>query len=197
MSTARACSACADAWTAAAAGGQPGTQIGTAQFATPPTASVMQTIAATETGYITDITSEWNIYAGWSNLQILQNAAAMLQSFQATVLKVGQLWRPSLANDCPALAAALPQGPDTFSQAQLIANIEGAGILASGALQVLGIGLNGSFGAIGSAAEYVGKKVDQTTNFILSPWPWIAVTTVALAGAAVYVTKNAGVFRRA
>ena len=186
MGTARALQACSEAYAAAAAGQPPGTTLGSATSS----ASVMQTISSTNAGFSSSIVASWNAYAGWSASQILFQSAAILESFQKTVLSVGQTYRPSLAQDCPALASVLTDGPDLSTQAQIISGIEGAGLLAAGVLQVLGIGLNGAFQTLGDAASFVGKKVGQAVNLVTSPVTWVVIGLVAVAGATVYVVSK-------
>jgi hypothetical protein len=92
----------------------------------------------------------WNEYAGWDDDAIVLEAAGILESFQDTVLKVGQFYQPAIAADCPAIV--LPTPPTTAVQAQVIGRIEGLGILTHGVLQLLGKGAGGALDTLGAIA---------------------------------------------
>ena len=127
------------------------------------------------------ILTEWNIYAGWTDSQIVEQAGAILQSYQDTVRQVGTVERPSLVKASAGLAAAIAQGPSYDAQAQLIANIEGASILAHGVMKIAQIGADGAiegFAALG-----------QKTSWILSPWTW-GIAASLLVGTVVVVAYN-------
>jgi hypothetical protein len=118
------------------------------------------------------IVLRWNEYAGWSDDMIVLEAAGILESFQNTVLKVGQFYQPSIHADCPTIA--LPTPADTSSQAAVIGAIEGEGILAHGVLQLLGQGAEGALETLGAIA-----KAPTTPAF------WNTATTLAIAAAVV------------
>lgn len=138
---------------------------------------------------------EWNVYAGWATTQpatIVLDGASILQSFQSTVLQAGQLRSEmttgSLScaltyHDSSGVLQQAVAGPGASVQAQVIARLEGLGVLASGVLQVLEqTGSNGLV-AVGSAAQAAG-------SFAVSPWLWVsaAVVAAAVATAAVAYT---------
>jgi hypothetical protein len=107
-------------------------------------------------------------------------AGDILRYFQRTVLKVGQVYEPQIAKDCPAIA--LPAPPSLDLQQQTIARIEGLGILAHGVLQLIGIGASGALdtiGSIGSTAKKVVTDVSSAVGAFASPLPWIAIAAVA------------------
>ncbi len=170
--TAKAALACAQAWAAAAIAypaPAPAAINVTRYGAHPPDASILQLQADTETSYSDAIMLRWNEHANTPDYILLQNAGSILQDFQDTVLRVGQFYQPLIAEDCPSVA--LPSAPSTDVQKQVIARIEGLGLLAHGVLQLLGIGAGGALdtlGAIGSAAAEGAKA-------LASPLPWIAL----------------------
>lgn len=181
MGTARAAQQCSQAWAAAAAAypAAPPAAINTARYgAHPPDASILQLIADTEQSYSDGITTRWNIHADTPDATLLLNAGSILQDFQDTVLRVGQFYQPLIADDCPAIA--LPMAPDASLQSQVIARIEGLGIVAHGVLQLLGIGAGGALDTLGA----IGGAVAQGAKTLTSPGPWIAL---GLAGAGVLV----------
>jgi hypothetical protein len=90
----------------------------------------------------------WNEYAGWADDAIVLEGAGILESFQDTVLKVGQFYQPAITADCPTLA--LPTPPSLDVQSQVIGRIEGLGILTHGILQLIGAGAGGAVTTLGA-----------------------------------------------
>ena len=154
----------------------------------PPSAQLLTALAQVASDASDALVTQWNNFSGLSDVQITQQAASVLQAYQDTVLQAGQQYQPMLADHSPALAAALPTGPDKSLQNQLIARIEGAGILARGTLKVIGIGVSGAVTSVGQAVADVGKAT-------FSPWLWVSVAVIAASAATVavvYVFKTTG-----
>jgi hypothetical protein len=128
--------------------------------------------ASTQQANADAIVLRWNEYAGWSDDMIVLEAAGILESYQDTVLKVGQFYQPSIHADCPSMA--LPSPADTNTQAAVIGAIEGQGILAHGVLQLLGQGAGGALSTLGAIATAP-----------LKPAFWNTTTTLVLAAAAI------------
>jgi hypothetical protein len=183
---AKAAQSCADAWAAVAAGGQsPLVNLG--QFAIPPDQTTLQEWADIWTLHVTDIYNQWNQFTGETDAQIVEGAAAMLEAFQAAVLKCGQYWVPQLQRDCPGVP--LPTPPTVVDQVQVIAHLEGLGVLASGVLQILGVGADGALEGLGKAADWTEKKVSQIVDTVTSPWLWLTLALVALAVVFIYAPR--------
>jgi hypothetical protein len=103
----------------------------------------------------------WNLYSGWSDVEIVEAAGDILKSFQQTVLKVGQVYAPAIHASCPDVA--LPAPPSTDVQAQVIGRVEGLGILAHGVLQILGMGAGGALATLGAAAAIATSTTTADT----------------------------------
>jgi hypothetical protein len=127
----------------------------------------------------------WNEYAHWSPDMIVLEAAGILESFQNTVLKVGQFYQPAIAHDCPTLR--LPSPADVNLQASIIGGIEGQGILAHGILQILGAGAGGAFDVLGAIATAPLKPAFWSTTEILV----VSAAVIATALAAREVARAA------
>jgi hypothetical protein len=159
----------------------------------PPSASLLTSLSQIANDSSAALLDQWNNFAGLPDVQVTQQAASILEAYQDTVLQAGQQYQPSLATVSPALAAALPTGPDKSLQKQLIARIEGAGILARGTLKVIGIG-------IGGAVESIGNAVTEAGKVAISPWLWVSAAVLAASAATVavaYVVKTTGIARSA
>lgn len=146
-------------------------------FATPPTASVLQTYAD---GWLVDVTStsaEWNAYAGWSDAQVVLEAPSILTFFQKTVLGISQTYAPQLAHELPTLP--LPKAaPATDLQTKVIGTIEGYGVLAHGALQLLGIGAGGALETLGAIGTSIRHAVDSAANAL----PVMGLAVIVVGG---------------
>jgi hypothetical protein len=155
-----------------------------------------------ETQRLSDIVlQEWNLFQDKATADpayIVLQGAFILQSFQRTVLNAGQL-RNSMTtgtltcalnyHDTNGNVVACVPGVDPNIQAQIIARIEGLGILGSGVLQILVEGAANTLIAAGDAAKQIAKVSLQTTSWLLSPWTWGIVGTV-LIGTTVFVVYN-------
>lgn len=155
----------------------------TSTFVTPPTPSVLTTIAQSSQSLSDGLVAEWNLAAGQTDYYITENAASILQSLQQTVLNVGQTLRPTLAQNSPGLLAALAEGPSHDLQAQLIASIEGAGILAHGVLKIVELGADGFVTGIKDA----GQSAKSALQASISPWLWVPIAVIAASAATVTV----------
>jgi hypothetical protein len=175
--TVNALRACADLWEAAASG-LPAGGINLAKYQNP-AADTMTAIANAHRLYADGLVQEWNKHAGMSDVDLVWEAANVLQDFQATVLKCGQLYLPEVAGDCPGVPQPAP--PDLSLQRTVIARIEGLGILARGLLKLLGIGAGGALEAV---AE-IPKAAAGAASFLTSP--------AFLIGAGVVLVLAAGV----
>jgi hypothetical protein len=165
----------------------------------PPSAAVLSAYGQASQQLATNLMTAWNLYAGSTDAQIVQGAASILASFQDTVRQVGTVARPALAKASPGLAAAIAQGPSTDAQAQLIAGIEGAQILAKGILQVAYVGADGSITSFTDLATYTKQVAEKVGNVTLSPWLWISAAVIAASAAAVavvYTVHTSGVLTR-
>lgn len=142
-----------------------------------------------------DVLSEWNLYAGanYNDAFFVMEGAQILQTFQQTVLDAGQL-RQNITTGpltCQLIYPVNGQrvqavgGPDPSLQAQIIARIEGLGILGQGVLQILLGTTSNGLQAAGSAAQWLGKQAKKAVEAAFSPWPWIIATV--LGGTAVAI----------
>lgn len=156
----------------------------------PPSAALLQAAAQVATNIANNLVAEWDLYAGWTDAQVVLEAGAILESYQRTVLDAGQNGRPAVAQFSPAVAAVLPQGADPSAQAQLLAGIEGAQILASGVLDIITTGAGGFVTGVYTTAQWAKQKADQVVGAATSPWLWASVAAVVVAGAVVYVVLN-------
>ena len=145
-------------------------------FAAPPSAVVLQTYADGWTTDASTTSAEWDAYAGWSDADVVLQAGSILTFFQKTVLGVSQTYVPQLQHETPSIA--LPtQAPAFDVQTQVIATIEGYGVLGKGVLQLLGIGAGGALKTYGAIA----KDAHDLVKTLASPGPWIAVGVLGLA----------------
>lgn len=151
----------------------------------PPSQQLLTALAQVADNASDALLTQWNNYSGLTDLYITQNAASIVQGLQDTVLQAGQNYQPMLATVSPALAAALPTGPDLSVQKQLIARLEGAGIVARGQIEAIKIGVGGAIEAVAD----IGKVA-------ISPWLWISAAVLAASAATVavvYVVKTTGI----
>lgn len=182
MNTAHAADAAADAWEATAAGQTPATRVDVSSFQTPPDPTTLRLFATTERDFATSIRSRWNAHANTPDFQLVAMAGEILQDFQAAVLRVGQFYQPHIRHDCPDLA--LPEPPSADLQTQVIAQIEGLGIVGHGVLQLLGIGADGVLDEAGAIASTAKKAVEGFAGAL----PAIAAAVVVV-GLVVLVRK--------
>ncbi len=162
------------------------------------------------------VVSDWNLWANSGADFIVLEAGAILQSFQKTVLQAGDL-RAQITNGPTLTVNGVPhsvgcqlvyigyddQGNehvyqaaptlDPNTQAQIIARIEGFGILAQGVLEILLETANKGLQTAGSAAQWLGqqgkKLVEQSTGltaFLLNPWT-IGIAGLLIVGTVIYV----------
>jgi hypothetical protein len=135
-----------------------------------------------------DLVSLWNLYQGKADSFIVLQGASILESFQKTVLRAGDIRANVTANQCALtypdangkLIPATP-GADTSVQTQVIAHIEGLGILGGGILQILVGTAENSLMQAGSAAQWAGKQVEKVTSAATSPWTWVGIAAAAAA----------------
>lgn len=148
-------------------------------------ASLLQSYAAATQSSGDLLLADWNHFQNLSDAQIVLQAGSILTTYQSVVIQCGQVIRPTIAINSPGIAAALSQGADRNAQAQLIAGIEGAGILAGGILQIIGTGAAGvieTYETVGNYAKRVANAVTSTA-FLTT----IAVVGIAAAAALVYL----------
>jgi len=165
----------------------------------PQTKATLQSLASENNAQASDLLAMWNIFAGKDSAFIVLQAAQILKSYQQTVITAGQVrgnitsgaYACDLVLTCtdqgspsPACGAAgqlvqATPGADPSVQAQVIARIEGLGILTSGVLQILVETGENTLAAAGSAAQWVASNADKAVSALATPWPWIVITTVA------------------
>lgn len=142
-----------------------------------------------------DILQLWNTWHDQSDASIVVNAADILKSQQDVVLDAGNLRQQMTQgpltcalsyHDAQGNIVQATPGPDESTQAQVIAYLEGLGILAAGTLQVLGRAGGGALQTVGDAAQYLAKG----SSWILSPWTW-GIAGTLLVGTVVVVVYNA------
>jgi hypothetical protein len=159
-----------------------------------------------------DLLSKWNGYNNLSSEAIVVNASVILQNEQQVVLDAGRQRQSMLADrggsggpiSCgPVLVYQDSSGniitaaiaPDPNTQAQVVAGIEGLGILGSGLLQILVDSTTSGLQTAGSAAQWIaqqGKTLIETTTSYL-PWVLGSVAVIGAAGVAlVYAPEIKG-----
>jgi hypothetical protein len=153
MGTARAAVACGAAWQSLADGKAPLTPANIGQFAVPPDHKTLQLWAQLEQQKGDGIVSSWNMYAGLQDWEIVVSAGDILQDFQSIVRRVGEYYQPQILKDCPALV--MPDPPSLELQQQVIAQIEGLGILTHGIMQLF---VKGAEGAL-ETYQTIGQKI--------------------------------------
>jgi hypothetical protein len=130
---------------------------------------------------------EWNIYAGQTDEFIVLEGAAILQTFQQSVIDAGDL-RQSITTGPLACSLTYPKdgqqvvaaaGPDPSVQAEIISHIEGLGILAKGFLQIFVDTSIGGLQSAGTAAQWIAEQSKKVVEkSISSPWPWIVALLI-------------------
>ena len=166
-----ACRTCSANWASQATG------INVSQFAVSPDATTLQLWSNAQSENAAEIVREWNQFAGYQPYQILTFASEILQTLQATVLKVGQFYLPLVIRDCPNVV--LPQPPSLDAQKYLLAQLEGDNIVTAGIMQLLKIGASGAL----ETAEKIGEKAETLADKIVDALPWLfgAVGAAAVA----------------
>jgi hypothetical protein len=132
--------------------------------------------------------AQWNLFQNSSSSYIVLQGAEILKSFQQTVISAGSI-RSDVSTgpvscaltytDAQGVVHQCAPGADPSVQAQVIARIEGLGILADGVLQILVETGENTLAAAGSAAQWLAKGAENTISALATPWPWIAVIAVA------------------
>ncbi len=141
------------------------------------------------------ILPQWNAWAGKSSAEILAGAPSMLKWHQDVVLKVGGSYKDDLVKIAKLWNLGpldLPPVPSFSAQEAVIANIEGAGLVAQGLLQIIGYGTGQVLTGAADTASAVAKGLRDTAKALpgvfASPWTWIGmVGVVAVVGGALVV----------
>lgn len=162
MGIARALQTVADAWAAMAAGQTPSVTLNVQKFAVPPSPSTMQVESTTYAQFAQGLVTLWNVHAGISDMDLLAQAPAILQDFQATVQRAGATYAPQVRDIAPGLA--LPDPPSSGLQAQVIGQIEGLGVVAHGILQLMGVGASGALETLGNVAATAKAVVTSAAS---------------------------------
>ena len=143
--------------------------------------------------------AQWNIWQNLSDTNKVLQGAAILQSYQQTVLACGTerglLTSGTITcsltyHDVQGQVVAAVPGADPSLQVRAIARIEGLGILGSGILQILVQGAGDTLVAAGSATQNAAKLAAGTASWLLSPWTW-GIAATLLVGTTVVVVYNA------
>jgi hypothetical protein len=159
--------------------------------------SMLQQLAKDYTTSGNDILQRWNQFSGvaQSNPQfIVLQGAVILQLFQETVKDAGNLRETMVGGPFPCFSGTPPviigyldndnnlvvaaSAPDLSTQKQIIAHIEGLGILARGTL--------GFFeSTVSNGLVFAGNTAQKVVNTTTSPWFWWALGLGAVAVAAI------------
>ena len=172
--------------------------VDTTQFAdNPPTVQQLTSVQAAATTSAAALLDKWNVWSGLSDLEIVDDASKILASYQDTVIQVGSVERPFLARFAPALAATIPQGPNQSTQAQVIAQLEAAQIVAGNVLTVFGIGIDGVIQSTANLSQWtaehaakLGNSASGLVQFLLSPWT-LSIIAIVFVGGVGYVLYKA------
>lgn len=173
--------ACAQSWFASVTGPL-------LQFSHTLSQQELQSIATATSDMGDSIIADWNAFQGFDDYAITAQAQVILEGLQNAVTAAISNGRTTLATFSPGIAAAIVQGPDTSTQAQVIAQIEGAGIMAAGYLKVFSLTSLGVVQGAASAAQTIASLGKQT-SWLLSPWTWLIAGTM-LVGTTVVVVYN-------
>jgi hypothetical protein len=152
----------------------------------PNTRAILQGIAKADTNEANAILSEWNLFTGYAQTDpsfIVLQGATILTTFQKVVLDAGQL-RENLTTgtlvcglqyvDSSGQLVTAVQAPDLDMQKQIIAQIEGLGILARGTLQSLE-------STTTNGLVFASNTAQQAVSAITSPAVLIALAVGAVA----------------
>jgi hypothetical protein len=143
--------------------------------------------------------AQWNIWQNLSDSNKVLQGAAILQSYQQTVLACGTerglLTSGTITcsltyHDAQGQVVAAAPGADPSLQVRAIARLEGLGILGDGILQILVQGAGDALVEAGSAASYAAKLAANTTSWLLSPWTWAIAGTLVFGTIGVVVWKS-------
>ena len=170
--------------------------VDTSQFGdNPPTVVELTSVQAAATTSAAALLDRWNVWSNLSDYEIVQDAAQILTSMQGVVSDVGTTERPYLSKYSPSLGAAIVQGPSESTQARIIAQLEGAKIVAGGVLTVFGFGVQGAIDSTATLGQWtaqhakeLGSGVTGLAAFLLSPWTLsiVGLLIVGSVGLAVY-----------
>jgi hypothetical protein len=172
--------------------------VDTTQFGdNPPTVAELTSVQTAAIGSASALLDRWNVWSGLSDYEIVQDAAQILTSMQGVVSDTGNTERPYLSKYSPALGAAIVQGPSQSKQAQIIAQLEGAKIVAGGVLTVFGFGLQGAIDSTATLGQWTAQHVKDLGEgatglaaFLLNPWT-IGIAAVLIVGGAGLAVYNA------
>lgn len=195
MGIARGLTSCAASWRLLAQGhtvpaGDP-TAPNVSQFVVPPDATALGLFADTLAQEGQSLVDSWNLHAGATDYDIVLEAGAFLQDYQATVARAGTFYAGELKKNCPSIVQ--PSPPTLLEQTQIIARIEGLGILAHGVLQLWGIGASGALETYGAIAKKAGDIANNATGSLPFGIGGV-VLGVGLTLGALYLLGRAGVF---
>jgi hypothetical protein len=175
-----------------------GSLIDTTQFGdNPPTPAELSAVQNACTTSATSLLSRWNAYANSSDLEIVDNAAQILTAYQSAVNDTATVERPYIARYAPGIATVLPQGPNESAQAQLIAQLQAAQIVAGNVLTIFKIGVDGVLDSTATLSQWTAKQADRIADsatglvgFLTSPWT-LGVVALTLVGGVVFVIYKA------
>ncbi|MDE2022184.1 MAG: hypothetical protein KGI71_04740 [Patescibacteria group bacterium] len=187
--TVRVAQMCSQEWAAAAASVPQGSkgQIEAAKLA--------QLFA----GDATKLAADWALWSTVSDSTLVLQGATILEQQQGVVMQAGKE-RVALTSGVSPCAltyydqngqvVAATNVPDPSLQAQIVARIEGLGILASGILQILVSSAGNGIVAAGSAGQWIAKQAAHTGSWLTSPWTW-GIAGVLLVGTTAVIVYNA------
>jgi len=124
--------------------------------------------------------ASWNQFAGMSDTDILFSASTILGAFQSVVTDLGKLREnPNFATYC---VSSMPNPPTVDAQKAVVAQLEGAGVIASG---VLGIFSQSVTQGLQDVAKGAGTVVSSTAKGLFAglgiPWyAWAGIGIVAI-----------------
>lgn len=133
-------------------------------------AGIDPTLASTHSGASDTILTLWNQDAGLTDAEILLQAKSILAHEQDTVLQAGKLV-PGIKRDCPKVP--IPPIPTLALQQAAIGAIQGQGILASGILQLIGLGADGAAQTIGAFIPGSGVNPTGPLGDFVTQLKWI------------------------
>jgi hypothetical protein len=142
-----------------------------------------------------NILAAWNVWANTSDATIVLQGSTILQQEQQVVVIAGkqreQLTTGTVTcaltyHDAQGNVVTAIGGADPNTQAQIIARIEGLGILGEGVLQVFAESTAAGLQTVGSAGQWIaqqGKTLVETTTSKL-PWIIAGVAAIGVTGVA-------------
>jgi hypothetical protein len=165
------------------------------QQSDPQTAQVLAGIGKQITDASNELLADWNVWANTQDSTIVLQGAAILEQQQQVVLEAGRVrdmvtqgtltCQPTYVNQAGVVTTWIA-GVDPSIQAQIIARIEGLGILSQGILQVLTESAGNALVEAGDASKYLAGGLKWT----ISPWTWAAIG-LGVAGIAGLLIYNA------